>query len=100
MNIAIFIDCSIIAAGVLWGLTPFDKKRVRAGWAKLAFGIMAVIWIAAGVVRLAWNLNYFQVGPDAFDRVNTCLYTANGMIFGFLISLILSGQFTGAKRDL
>ncbi|SRR6266567_8309485 len=99
MNTAIFIDCSIIAAGVLFGFAPIDKKRVRAGWAKLAFGIMAVIWTAVGVVRLAWNLDCFQLRTDAFDRVNTYLNIASGMVIGIVISLVLSRQFTGAKRD-
>jgi hypothetical protein len=98
-GIRIFVDCSIIATGVLFGYAPFDKTRVRAGWAKLAFGIMAVIWTAVGVVRLAADLNGFQLSDDAADRVNTWFYITTGIIIGFWISLVLSGQFPGAKRD-
>jgi hypothetical protein len=98
MDIAIIINCCIIAAGVLLGFTPFDKKRVRARWAKLAFGIMAVIWTAVGVVRLAWNLDCFQLGPDAFVRVNDYVCIATGMVIGVALALILSGQFFGAMR--
>jgi len=98
MDIAIFSDCCIIALGVLFGLNPFDKKRVRAGWAKWAFGITAVIGIAVGVVRLAWNLDCFQLRPEAFDRVNSYVNIAFGMVIGVVLALILSGQFFGAMR--
>ena len=95
-----FVACSIIAGGVLFGLAPFDRKRVRAGWAKPAFGIMAVIWIAVGVDRVAWNLGWFRLGPDAFDRVNNYDCIATGAVIGMMIALALSRQFTGAKRQV
>lgn len=98
MNIAIFSDCGIIVSGVLLGFAPFDKKRVRARWAKLAFGIMAVIWTAVGGVRLAWNLDCFQLSPEAFVRVDDYVCIATGMVIGMVIALALSGQFVGVKR--
>lgn len=100
MNPALFTDGSMIAAGILFALAPFDKKRVRAGWAKLAFGIIATISTAVGVVRLAWNLDCFQLGPDAFVRVNDYVCIASGVVIGTVIALALSRQFTGAKRDV
>ena len=100
MDTAIFFDCNIIAAGVLLGFAPFDKQRVRAGWAKLAFGIIAPLWIAVGAVRLAWDLGCFQLDTDAFDRLNCFVYITAGLVIGVVIALVLSGQFTGAKRVL
>jgi len=95
-----FVACTIIAGGVLFGLAPFDRKRVRAGWAKLAFGIMAVIWVVVGVGRIAWNLDWFKLGPDTFDRVNNYDCIATGAVIGMIIALALARQFIGAKREL
>ena len=67
---------------------------------KTAFGIIAPIWTAVGVIRLAWNLDCFHLGTDAFDRVNTYVNIVSGMVIGVVISLVLSGQFTGAKRSV
>jgi hypothetical protein len=91
MNSGIVIDCIIIAGCAILGFVPFDKKRVRVGWAKLAFGIIAVIGIMDGAVRLAWDLGWFTVGSEAGRRLDDYLYMVGGVILGFLFSLILSG---------
>jgi hypothetical protein len=98
MGVNIFINCCIIVSGVLWGLAPFDKKRVRAGWAKRAFGITAVLWIAVGAVRLAGNLDCLQLSPEAFDRVNSYVCMTQGIVVGVLLALVSSGQLIGAQR--
>jgi hypothetical protein len=100
MNSGIIVDCIIIAGSAILGFVPFDKKRIRLGWAKSAFGIIAVIGIAVGVVRLAWDLGWFIVGSEAGRRLDDYLYMVSGVILGFLFSLILSGQLSGTKRDL
>jgi hypothetical protein len=100
MNSNIIDNCIIIACCAILGFVPFDKKRTRAGWAKLAFGIIAIIGIAKGVVRLAWDLGWFTLSGEASRRLDGGLYMVSGVILGFLFSLILSGQLTGKKRDL
>jgi ferredoxin len=46
----IVINCVIIAGCAFLGFVPFfDKKRIRADWAKLVFGIIAVIGIAGSI---------------------------------------------------
>jgi len=97
----IVINCVIIAGCAFLGFVPFfDKKRIRADWAKLVFGIIAVIGIAKGVVRIAWDLHCFTLGGEASHRLNGSLQMAGGVILGFLLALILSGQLSGTKRDL
>jgi hypothetical protein len=100
MNSSIIVDCIIIAGCAILGFVPFDKKRIRTGWAKMAFGIIAIIGIARGVVELAWDLGWFTLGSEASRRLDDYLYMVSGVILGFLFSLILSGQLSGTKRDL
>jgi hypothetical protein len=84
-----------------FGFVPFDKKRIRAGWAKAAFVIIAVIGIARGVVSLAWDLGWFALGSVSSSRLDAFLYHfVDGLLLGFILSLILSGQLSGTKRDL
>jgi hypothetical protein len=99
MDLNIVFYCIAIAGGVLFGLNLFDKKRVRAGWAKWALGIMAVVWIATGVVGLIWSLGYLQLIPEAYDRVNSYVCMGQGIVIGIGLVLVLSGQFFGAPRD-
>jgi hypothetical protein len=98
MDTNILLSCIIIVSGVLWGWLPFDKKRVRAGWAKWAMGITAVLWIAVGAARLAGNLDCLPLGTEAFDRVNSYVCMGQGIVIGVVLALILSGQFFGAMR--
>ncbi len=100
MNSGVINDCIIIAGCAILGFVPFDRKRIRAGWAKIAFGILSVIGILHGVVRLAWDLGWFTLGGDAGRRLDEYLYMVSGVVLGFLFSLILSGQASGKKRDL
>ncbi|HZF01908.1 MAG TPA: hypothetical protein VE344_08440 [Methylomirabilota bacterium] len=99
MNSGIIIDCIIIIGCAILGFVPFDKKRIRVSWAKLAFGIIAIIGIADGTVRLAWDLSWFTLGSEASRRLDGSLYMVSGVILGFLFSLILSGQLTGKKQS-
>jgi hypothetical protein len=101
MNSGIVIDCIFIVGCAILGFAPFDKKRIRAGWAKLTFGIIAVIGFAKGVVCLAWDLHWFALGSAASSRLDAFLYHfVDGLLLGFILSLILSGQLSGTKRDL
>jgi len=99
MDANLIINGCIIVSGVLFGLAPFDKKRIRAGWAKWACVITAVIWTAVGAVRFAENLDWLQLSLEVFDRVNSYVCMAQGMVMGVLLALVLSGQFLGAPRD-
>ncbi len=98
MDTNILLTCIIIFSGVLWGWMSFDKKRVRAGWAKRAMGITAVLLIAVGAVRLAGNLDCLPLSPEAFDRVNRYVCIAEGVVMGVVLALGLAGQFIGTKQ--
>jgi len=100
MDSSIIVDCIIIAGCAISGFVPFDKRRIRVRWAKLAFGIIAVIGIAVGVMRLAWDLGWFTLCSASGRLLDYFLYVGNGVILCFLFLLILSGQLSGTKRDL
>jgi hypothetical protein len=102
VNVDIVIDCIFIVGCAALGFAPFEKKRIRTGWAKLVFGIIAVIGVAKGVVCLAWDLRWFAVGSTSRSIIlDRFLYNfLDGLLLGLILALILSGQLKGAKRNL
>jgi len=99
MNINIVIDCIFIGGFLFYAFVPFDKKRIRARWAKAVFLVSAVIGIAKGVVGLAWDMGWFALGTEASRRLDAWLYMAGGLLLGFIFSLIFSGQLVGMKKS-
>ena len=98
MNIPVALDCIFIAGFALYCLAPFEKKRIRARWAKLVFIVCSVLGIAKGVVGLAWDLNWFSLGSDASRLLDSSRSMVSGLLLGFIFSLIFSGQLLGKKR--
>jgi hypothetical protein len=96
MNALIIIHCIFIIGFAYYGLLPFDKKRIRACWAKVVFVISAFIGIAKGVIGLGSDLGWVTVGAKANWFL---LYGASGLLLGLILSLILSGQLRGSKRE-
>jgi hypothetical protein len=97
MNAHIAFDIVLMIGFIYLAFIPFDKKRVRAPWAKSAFVICAVVGIIREAVGLALHLGF--LGPD--DRVSGVMemfrHLASGVCLGILFSLILSGQLNGKK---
>jgi hypothetical protein len=98
MNTHVVLDCIFIVGFATYAFIPFDKKRLRARWAKVVFIVSAVIGIARGMVGLAWDLNWFVLGSEASRWLDSYLYMVGGLLLGFIFSLIFSGQLVGAKR--
>jgi hypothetical protein len=98
MNLSIIFNCTAIVGFAYLALVVFDRKRVRAPWAKSVFVICSIVGIVAGVIGLAWDLGWFFLASEATRRLEGFLSFAHGLSVGFLFSLIFSGQFTGAKN--
>ena len=98
MKASIAIDCIFIAGFTYYGFVPFDKKRMRAGWAKLVFLISAFIGVAKGAIGLAWDMGWFALDVKANWLLNSLLYGDSGLLLGLILALILSGQLSGTKR--
>jgi hypothetical protein len=98
MNTEIVIDCIYIIGFSILAFAPFDKKRIRAPWAKLVFAISSIIGITKGVVGLMWEMSWFTLGKEASYRLDSLFHMVGGLLLGFLFSLIFSGQLSGVKR--
>jgi len=87
--------CILIAGCVYLAFIPFDKKRVRARWAKSVFAICAVAGITIGMFGLASVMGWFMAGR----LLQSYLDMVGGLFLGFIFSLIFSGQLSGIKRE-
>jgi hypothetical protein len=97
MSTGILFDCAFIVGFALLALNALDRKRIRAPWAKLLFMICAVVGIAKGGIGLAWDLGWFTLATEASRRLDGYSYLVGGLLLGFLISLIVSGELLGHK---
>jgi hypothetical protein len=82
-----------VLGAVCMAVFPFDRKRVRAPWARWVFFTIAGLLLFLG----AWGLGaMFRLWatPDYFG-----VFRANirGFILGLFFSLIVSGQLLGRK---
>jgi hypothetical protein len=94
MNSWVILDCIQIIGFAILFFAPFDKRRVRAGWAKTIFILGSVIGIGKGIVGLAWDLGWLSLSSQEIR-----IYDAiGGLLLGFLFSLFFSGQLGGKKQ--
>jgi hypothetical protein len=98
MNSFIILEGIQIAGFAILFFTPFEKKRIRARWAKLVFILSSLIGIAKGSIGLAWDLGWFSVSSKGGQVLQSYLSMTGGLLLGFLFSLIFSGQLTGKKQ--
>jgi hypothetical protein len=99
MNFQIIHNCILIAGFSYFAFIPFDKKHLRARWAKSVFVICAIVGIAKGAVGLAWDLGWFALGSESGRQLNNSFLLTDGLLLGFIFSLILSGELTGTKQS-
>jgi hypothetical protein len=98
MNTSTIIDSLVVLIFIGWVLVfPLQKSRVRARWAKAAFIIAGLLGIAMGVLNVLLDIHWFD--RSYVHTVHVVLRFIDGLLLGFIFSLILSGQFRGTKRD-
>ncbi len=97
MNTHIIVDWIFIVGFAFFIGIPFDKKRIRASWAKLVFVAGGIIGVADGAVRLTLDMRWFVLASDASYGVHRVLNFTEGMLLGFISSLIFSRQLHGTK---
>ena len=86
------VGCAVL------GCHPFDKRLIFAGWAKLVYGLIAIIGIALGIIGFTRDVGWIALGGEATRRLDLQLYLARGIVLGLLFSLILSRQLLGTKK--
>jgi len=100
MNTLIILYCIKIVGCAILAFAPLDKKHIRANWAKLIFVLIGIIGVISNVFGLMWELDCFTLDKNASYRFGMLLHLSSGLILGFLLSLIFSGQLTGKKQPL
>ncbi|MDB6125402.1 MAG: hypothetical protein JWQ71_4395 [Pedosphaera sp.] len=98
INPPILANAVIIGCSILFALFPFDKRRIRASWAKYVFLAFSVLGFLVGVANLALRLHLVVLDQESVGPVNVVLVGMMGMAIGLAFTLVVSGQLTGAKR--
>jgi hypothetical protein len=100
MKTQILVDWVFIIGSVWWAFIPFQKKRVRASWAKAVFVSMGVFGFVKGISCLILDTHWQDFSETNRDLIgNVIRFMSNGFFLGAVLALILSGQFLGVKRQ-
>ena len=101
MKTSVVLDALIIGCCVLLIFIPFDTKRIREHWAKLIFILCGIIGTGKGIFCLTWDLGGVSFSRRLSLQLDGWLYHfIDGVIFGLLVGLIISGQLLGKKHPL
>ena len=98
MNILIIFHSIQIIGFAILIFPAFDKKRIRAPWAKLVFVLVSIIGVAKAFVQLGIDFSWFTVSHGAGYLLNDYVSMTGGLLVGFLFALIFSGQLNGKKQ--
>jgi hypothetical protein len=99
MNTNIIIQAIGIVGFILFIIFPFDKRRIRAQWAKFVFVISGLLGIIMLAVYMMLDTRCLVIhNQTTYKIVHMELAQTGGIILGFIFSLIFSGQLTGTKR--
>ena len=97
MNAKAISNVLIIIGFVGLFLFAFDPQRSRPRWAKGLLVGTGLIGVAMGLVSLLINQHWAFVGDPACNFVNDVLNKVDGLLVGFILTLMMSGQLFGTK---
>jgi hypothetical protein len=86
-----------IAGGVLLAFAPFDSKHERSRWARFTFALTAVILVFVGTSELLRHYRLWIFSAQIEHGFSDTLAVLRGVVLGFLVALILSGELRGRK---
>jgi hypothetical protein len=93
--VGVILDCIIIAGCLFLLFIPLEKKRVRARWANYLLIATGLIGIAVHLVQFMLDMQWLLLGKNA----DLILRFVDGILVGFLLALLFSGQLSGTKRQ-
>ena len=98
MYFRVIVDGVLIIGFTCFAFFPLDKKRIRARWSKFIFVASGVLGIARAAVGLMFDIGWVVVTNNVSYEVHAALHAVDGLLLGFIFSLILSGQLLGSRR--
>ncbi len=81
-----------LVGGLFLAAAPFDRKRVRSHWARLACGLAATALVFVGITELLGHYHVGVLGREAEHGLYSTLWLLRGVGFGLLLLLLLSGE--------
>jgi hypothetical protein len=87
--------CFYILGGVCFLALPFDRRRVRSMWASRLGAVTGALLVCMGVVGVLERSGVWL--PPAHANYALTRDTLRGMVLGFLLALICSGELRGRK---
>jgi len=100
MNIHIVFGAVTAGGAALLGSVSFDKKRGRARWIKIAFGLVGIVGLAVGITQVMWELGGITRSEELGGRLEVMLSFGRGVLLGLLTSIFLSDEWKGTKSAL
>jgi len=95
MKISTFFEIVVIVLLAGWMLLPFYSRRIRAPWAKLICVACGLIGIAQHLVSLIVERHQPPYNSDTIYGIYAMHNSVDGLLLGFFLSLVLSGQLAG-----
>jgi len=87
-----------LLGGVVLGAVPFDRKKTRTAWARVVFALSAIILVFIGASEVPRHYRVCVLSSVAEYGFSHTLSLLRGVILGFLLTLVFSGELVGRKR--
>ena len=85
------------AGGLILGAVPFDRDYERSRWARGLFALTAVLLLFISVSELLRHYRFWVLSSHLERGFAYTLAVLRGVVLGFLLSLMFSGQLIGRK---
>src|SRR5438094_10547483 len=99
MNSEIIGDWVLIIGFAFFACIPMRRSHIRSRWATWVFLGVGTAGMAMSAVKLAIDMHWLALSRNTSYQVHSCFQFIRGMLLGFILSLIVSGQLLGARRD-
>src|SRR4030088_3597972 len=81
-----------VVGGLLVAFAPFDRKHQRSRWARGVLALSGALLIFVGVAELLRHYSLWVLSPAHEHGFSYILEGLRGMVMGFFLSLLFSGE--------